>query len=362
VKRILLPTAAVLAPAALLTGIYYAQFSGSPFVMPYQFFRATFTEAPHFIFQEPRPAPVYFHRVTRDYYANWEMQSYRTARDNQAPRGYFDKAKSYARFYLGPFLGIAVLASLAGWRRARIRFLWITGAIMYAALAVEVWHSPHYAAPVMGAVILLAVEGLRHIALAPRGKWIVGVLCVGSFLLPVEGGYHVGDGKDREEMVHGLTATGQHHLILVRYDKHHDPGDEWVYNGADIDNSPVVFAREMDPGSNRRLLEYFSNRRVWLLEPDTKPVRLKPYDPAQRPDPPFAFVKLDAGPIEDLRSSEIRKRFSAYAPQSCDAWNRVFLDALDIEAPEPSNGCFTPNDRGKPIPFEQWFAWLEKQQ
>jgi hypothetical protein len=363
-RRILLPAAAVLAPALLLTLTYFTAFTGSPFTMPYSYFREHFTQAPHFIFQQPRPEPVYYHRATREYYAGWEMRSYQAARDNQPPRSFLDKAKSYSRFYFGPALALAVIASLVGWRRARIRFLWITFAVMSGALAVEVWHAPHYAAPITGAVALLAVEGLRHIALLPRGKWIAGALCLASLAFPVQGGFHVGDGQDRREIIQGLTATGQRHLILVRYARNHDPGDEWVYNGADIDNSPVVFAREMDPGSNRRLLDYFKGRRVWLIQPDVKPIRLRPYDPEQLPDPPFAFVKLDAAPIDALQSSEVRWVLGAYAFQtySCDGWNRLFLDNLQIEPPEPSHGCFTPDARTKPVSFDYWLSWLETQQ
>lgn len=54
---------------------------------------------------------------------------------------------------------------------------------------------------------------------------------------------------------------------------------EWVYNEADIDNAPVIWAREMDMEKNRKLLEYFKNRKAWLLkvEDDKSPPILLPY-------------------------------------------------------------------------------------
>ena len=48
----------------------------------------------------------------------------------------------------------------------------------------------------------------------------------------------------------------------------HDPFDEWVYNSADIDGSKVVWARDMDAADNLELIRYYTDRKVWLVEPD----------------------------------------------------------------------------------------------
>jgi len=65
-------------------------------------------------------------------------------------------------------------------------------------------------------------------------------------------------------------------LVVVGYMPNHEFRDEWVYNAADIDAAKVVWARGMDEEKNRELLPYFSGRRVWLVEPDKRPVRLVP--------------------------------------------------------------------------------------
>jgi len=92
-------------------------------------------------------------------------------------------------------------------------------------------------------------------------------------------------GARRAGTIAQLQQAGPRHLVIVRYGPRHSPHKEWVYNAADIDGSRVVWAREMDSSSNSHLLEYFKDRRVWLLsvDDDTEAPRLVPYV-ATRPD------------------------------------------------------------------------------
>jgi len=68
-------------------------------------------------------------------------------------------------------------------------------------------------------------------------------------------------------------------LIMVRYSEGHNIHDEWVYNGADIDRSKVIWARELDEEQNAKLFAYFKDRRIWLVEPDVANTVIKPYTP-----------------------------------------------------------------------------------
>ena len=65
--------------------------------------------------------------------------------------------------------------------------------------------------------------------------------------------------------------------MIVRYRTDHNAFAEWVYNDAEINNSKVVWARDMDPEKNEELIQYFKDRNVWLLEADEKPPSLVQY-------------------------------------------------------------------------------------
>jgi hypothetical protein len=62
--------------------------------------------------------------------------------------------------------------------------------------------------------------------------------------------------------------------------------DEWVYNGADIDGQRVVWARDLGDSENQKLEHYYPDRKLLLLEPDSRPPRLGPY----QPEPPSPTV------------------------------------------------------------------------
>ena len=83
--------------------------------------------------------------------------------------------------------------------------------------------------------------------------------------------------RDRAALLSRLEQLPGRHLAIVRVSAHHNVHQEWVYNDADIDAARVVWARETDTASDRRLLSYFSDRRVWLVEPDVRPLRISNY-------------------------------------------------------------------------------------
>jgi len=79
-------------------------------------------------------------------------------------------------------------------------------------------------------------------------------------------------GPNRAELESQLLSRPGQHLVIVRYLSSHDPNFEWVYNSADIDNSKIVWARDMG-AANKELLDYYPRRAVWFADADTIPPR-----------------------------------------------------------------------------------------
>jgi hypothetical protein len=90
-----------------------------------------------------------------------------------------------------------------------------------------------------------------------------------------------GYGTERADVQSTLAGLPGGQLAIVRYGPGHIATDEeWVYDWADIDNSKVVWARELDAEHNKELMRYYAGRTAWLVEPDVYPTRVSPY-PAQ---------------------------------------------------------------------------------
>jgi hypothetical protein len=75
-----------------------------------------------------------------------------------------------------------------------------------------------------------------------------------------------------------LAAMPGQHLVLVRYSKDHNSGEEYVYNEADIDRAGTVWAREIPGRDLAPLLQYFRDRDVWIYEPDEDDSAARPYN------------------------------------------------------------------------------------
>jgi hypothetical protein len=307
-RRAAFPLAIIVASVAWL-GYYDYRAFGNPLTPPYSVDRAEYAAAPYYIWQSPRPEPVYRHAVIRDFYINQEL-------------GYAKRLHTFSGFlseniFFKPlrtllfFAGFALLPPLIMLRRVffdkRIRFLLVSVLIVVGAVMVETWLIPHYFAAITPAFYALGLQMMRHLRQWKPGGKPVGItiqrfvvtLCVvlaairlgaeplqltlakwpsGSWAATWHGPQRLGvERKDIEDQLNQLPGK---QLVIVRYAPDHSSLDEWVYNAPDIHGSKIIWAREMDAANNQELFHYYKDRTIWLVQPDASPASLLPYSVA----------------------------------------------------------------------------------
>jgi hypothetical protein len=53
--------------------------------------------------------------------------------------------------------------------------------------------------------------------------------------------------------------------------------NEWVYNAADLDDARIVWAREIPGRDIKPLLDYYHDRKIWVLDADADHPQVEPY-------------------------------------------------------------------------------------
>lgn len=287
--RVVLTVAFVLAATATGMAYYNWRVTGSPWKMPYAAHEETYGAAPFFLWQPAGPLPEYRHaRIARLH--SWLLDTYRYQRTWPGFVGEkWVALVNLWHFFLGVALSLPLLA--LPWVLRNRRY-WLPMAIVlaaWAALLTTTWANPHYFAPAGPALLLIVVQGLRHLRVrtwqrASRRSLLVRALVLAQFIgFGQYAWFHVRQppgefASRRAELVRRLEASPGRHLVIVRYGPDYNIHQEWVHNGADIEASRSVWARSVSLTADRQLLEYFGDRRIWLLRVDAAPPELVPYE------------------------------------------------------------------------------------
>ncbi|MGH9537582.1 MAG: hypothetical protein ACRD3H_06650 [Terriglobales bacterium] len=291
--RVVAPMVIVLGIAAAATGYYYYRVTGSALRMTYEVNRAMYSQAPYFLWQAPRPEPVYHHPIMREFYE----REFRVFQQTRTLTGFIhrldEKIWTSWNFYLGPVLTIPLLFLPWTFRDRRMRFPLLAGALFLLGVLVETWASPHYLAAATGLLYIVLMQCMRHLRLWRwRGRQYgaavaraIPLICCAMIVLRVSAaaaGVHVEPDWPRGNLaraaiLHELENSPGKHLVVVSYKPDHDLDMEWVYNAADIDGAKVVWARDMGVTDNVELLEYFHDRHAWILDADESSPRLEPW-------------------------------------------------------------------------------------
>lgn len=295
VLQVILPTGCVLAIGAAAMIDYNLKVTGRPLTLPYQVHETTYAVIPLFLWQSPKPEPSYLHSVMRAFHVAWAADLF----NPQQTASGFLRIKGHQilrlwEYFLHISLTIPILILPWTMQRRGIRLAATVVVAGLLALIGAAWIHPHYFAPAVAALPLLVVQGLRQLRQwswhgLPMGRMLVSSLVVAQLVmcLLLISLYLIrpsqGFGQQRASFLRQLEQRPGKHLVIVRYGRQHIVHEEWVFNAADIDGAKVVWAREMGPAENARLLAYFKDRRVWLLMPDASPPKLIAYPGTKAP-------------------------------------------------------------------------------
>ena len=274
------------------------QATGSWMTLPYALSQVQYGVPASFTFQAH---PVPHKELTREQEMDYRMQrAFRNA-ERDTPGSYLQRLvyrTRYYRFYFYPPLYLALVVYLVSMRA--YRFVWVALTALIFALGTNFYplFLPHYIAAVLCLFVLMSVEGLRILSNGRAGAEAARVLiylCVAQFAFSyisiAMNRSDTGDSinfripEQRVAINRQLAAIPGKLLVFVRYWPQHIFQNEWVYNEADIDRARVVWARDLGDAEDEKLRRYYPDRGVLLLEPDARPPRLTPYQPAP-PKPP----------------------------------------------------------------------------
>lgn len=265
-------------------------------IAPYRLSQFEYGVPTTFTFQ---PIPTAHRLLTREQQLDYDTQSVVHGTGTDSFVSYSQRWASRLRFYRFFFLAPLYLAIPVFLLRLReFRFVWVLLTILLFSLGTNFYpyFYPHYIAVLTCLFVLIAVAGLERLsAWNEQAAHIVLLLCAAHLLFWY--GLHASRDPELDATLsqfetwdainHGdplgrIAVRGQldgapgQQLVFVRYWPQHR-FDEWVYNAADIDAAHIVWARDLGPAENQKLLRYYPNRTAWLLQPDAHPPLLQPY-------------------------------------------------------------------------------------
>jgi hypothetical protein len=283
------------------TAFYDYRVTGNPLRMPYQEYFAQYESVPPLIVLPVQHTKVFRHFDLQFLDQVWAREQNQTARSWRLPAMRAHDLYQTSGVIFGDPLWLMVL--LPGfvfvWKFARrMRLLVALTGILVAGAAIELIFYAHYAAPFTAVLLILLVQSLRYLRVSAvrnlpggkaAGRFVILALC-GSVIglgLAAEAARVYGrrtpdriqavnarKGRIEKDLVKGHPGK---HVIFVRYTGTHSPHEEWIYNLADIDAQPVVWAQDMG-AENSTLVAHYPGRSFWMFEPDKDPGFLLPFE------------------------------------------------------------------------------------
>lgn len=293
--RVWLPIALIGVAGASWLAYDNYRVTGNPLRLPYREYYEQYEIVPPFSFMPISNTPRTFRQF------NLESRNRETYERARSWRLFIDRPLDWLtllQYYYGNLIWVLPLAlfipSLL--RSKRTRFAVVLVAAAGTASLAEVWWYPHYAAPFLAALLILAAQSMRYLrqcnyARREVGRFLVGAMPVAVLLLMIAS---EAEAIATHKTVDQLHANHEHiaqkerieqqllekhpgkHVIFVSYAGLPNPHEEWIYNRANIDDGLVIWALDLGRRENEKLRRYYAGRFFWLFKP-AESLNLTPY-------------------------------------------------------------------------------------
>jgi len=289
--KVILPLSLVLLMTILGIGAYNKAVTGDSRTFPYVLYSRTYSSVPVLVWNKLGPPIQFSSRMLAGFDQRWLGGLYIKKR---TASGFFkimtmDSIRLFLFFFGYPlaFPSLAVMVLMACRRKISWRFILATFIVLGTCAALTYRAKAHYYAPLTCLVVFIVTYGLRCLSVSfPKGRLgaaVVALLMTFQLILnilvtPVAPA-KMSLGRivkppqinqallfTREELKDFLLRKKGQHLVFIYYPRLYFVNREWVYNDADIDRSPIVWARNLGAEKNAELLRYFKGRHVWYVK------------------------------------------------------------------------------------------------
>ena len=182
------------------------------------------------------------------------------------------KARQVFNFYVRPALLLPFLIGVVLLLRRPVAFA--AGSLVAIGYASGYFAWGHYLVPALGLFLLAIMLGLgwlRDFAWRgrPVGPSLSRTLPVVAAIMAIVGFVRSIPEEERpaRAVIEAALERAPGRDLVIVSPTASDPGlHQWVYNAADIDDSEIVWAYDLGPAANARLIDYFRGRRIWALD------------------------------------------------------------------------------------------------
>lgn len=251
---------------------YNYQVTGNALKLPYIAYNEQYDHTPIFIFQSPDSPQVDNQKSLENGDADITINQ-----PNPFIKRFVWLIYYLMWFTISPLLFVVFICGLTVSGRSRPYTLALL-LLLFFVLGVQIstWMLPFYLAPAYCLIILFITHGARYlwqldkyqlfsrtaISLLPIVLF-TGIIVLG--VIYVKRTTQQNAGQQRAMTESYLKSLPGKDLILVDNPSKLKNTNLFVYNKANIDDSSVIWARQIGQAEDRKLLDYFSVRRVWLL-------------------------------------------------------------------------------------------------